>query len=69
MSLLVEFVLFSNYFEGDLIGIEWRNLKNLVVLDFFNIGLKGEILWLILEFKKLRFLGLSNNSFGGKFFF
>ncbi|CDY20429.1 BnaC04g06150D [Brassica napus] len=68
MSSLVELVLSNNHLEGDLTGIKWRNLKNLVLLDLSNTRLKGEIPWSILELKKLRFLGLSNNSLGGKLF-
>ncbi|KAK7858747.1 piriformospora indica-insensitive protein 2 [Quercus suber] len=66
MSSLEELVLSNNPIGGDLMGLEWHNLHNLVILDLSNIGLTGEILESISKLKRLRFLGLSDNNLTGK---
>ncbi|KAJ4835171.1 hypothetical protein Tsubulata_033841 [Turnera subulata] len=65
MYSLEEMVLSNNPIGGDLQGLEWHNLKKLVVLDLSNAGLVGEIPESIVGLKRLRFLGLSNNGLTG----
>ncbi|CAK7326493.1 unnamed protein product [Dovyalis caffra] len=65
MYSLEEMALSDNPIGGDLQGLEWHSLQNLVVLDLSNMGLAGEIPESITELKRLRFLGLSGNKLTG----
>ncbi|XP_010262505.1 PREDICTED: piriformospora indica-insensitive protein 2-like [Nelumbo nucifera] len=65
MISLEEMVLSNNPIGGDLMGFEWKNMQNLVILDLSNTGLTGEIPETMAELKKLRFLGLNDNNLSG----
>lgn len=65
MSSLEELVLSNNSISGDIMGIGWRKLQKLVILDLSQMSLTGEIPASITELKQLRFLGLNNNNLTG----
>ncbi|KAK4719377.1 hypothetical protein R3W88_017715 [Solanum pinnatisectum] len=65
MDSLEELVLSDNPIGAYVTRIQWRNMKNLEVLDLSNMGLKGKIPNSMTEMKKLRFLSLSNNILSG----
>ncbi|XP_010554245.1 PREDICTED: piriformospora indica-insensitive protein 2-like [Tarenaya hassleriana] len=65
MPSLSELALSNNPIGGDLLGINWKRMGNLAILDLSNTGLKGEIPISLTSMKRLRFLGLRNNSLTG----
>ncbi|XP_010556398.1 PREDICTED: piriformospora indica-insensitive protein 2-like isoform X2 [Tarenaya hassleriana] len=65
MQSLTELVLAKNPIGGDLMGIKWAKMDNLVILDISNMGLKGEIPTALTNLKRLRFLGLNDNNLTG----
>lgn len=65
MNSLEEIILSNNPIGGELKNINWKSLRNLVILDFSDMGLTGEIPDSLCELKKLRFLGLSRNNLTG----
>ncbi|XP_025015357.2 piriformospora indica-insensitive protein 2-like isoform X1 [Ricinus communis] len=66
MVSLKEMVMSNNPKLGDdLMGIEWKKLQNLEILDLSGIGLIGTIPDSITEIKRLRFLGLNDNNLSG----
>ncbi|WMV35275.1 hypothetical protein MTR67_028660 [Solanum verrucosum] len=65
MDSLEELVLSDNPIGDYVTRIQWRNMKNLEMLDLSNTGLKGNIPNSMTEMKKLRFLSLSNNILSG----
>ncbi|CAI0458925.1 unnamed protein product [Linum tenue] len=66
LTSLEEMALSSNPIGGDLMGLQWHKLQNLVVLDLSNVGLAGLVPNSVAELKRLRFLGLSDNNLTGK---
>ncbi|XP_058741402.1 piriformospora indica-insensitive protein 2-like [Vicia villosa] len=66
MNSLEELVLSNNQLGGDMRNLRWENLKNLVILELSNMGLRGEIPESLFELKRLRFLGLNDNNLTGK---
>ncbi|KAL6011019.1 hypothetical protein ACLOJK_001463 [Asimina triloba] len=66
MASLEEIFLSNNPIGGSLMESGWANLKSLMVLDFSNISLAGEIPESMAEMRRLRFLALNNNRLCGK---
>ncbi|KAJ4830396.1 hypothetical protein Tsubulata_033985 [Turnera subulata] len=62
---LKEMVVSNNPVGGDLMGIKWKDLQNLEILDLSSTGLRGTIPESLLELKRLRFLGLRDNNLSG----
>ncbi|KAI3452976.1 hypothetical protein Pfo_009639 [Paulownia fortunei] len=63
---LEELVLSNNPTGGDLMSLEWQNLRGLAALDLSNMSLTGGIPESIAGLKGLRFLGLNDNKLTGK---
>ncbi|KAL0380717.1 UNVERIFIED_CONTAM: Piriformospora indica-insensitive protein 2 [Sesamum angustifolium] len=66
LSSLQELVLSNNPTGGEIMSLEWRNMRALIALDLSNMSLTGEIPESIAELKGLRFLGLNDNQLTGK---
>ncbi|CAL9248688.1 unnamed protein product [Arabidopsis halleri] len=63
---LTDLVLSGNPMgSDDMMGIEWENMGNLVILDLSKMGLRGEIPLGLTSLKRLRFLGLNDNNLTG----
>ncbi|XP_023541797.1 piriformospora indica-insensitive protein 2-like [Cucurbita pepo subsp. pepo] len=65
MNSLEEIILSNNPIGGELKNINWKSLRNLMILDLSDMGLTGDIPDSLSELKKLRFLGLSRNNLTG----
>ncbi|KAG6574001.1 Piriformospora indica-insensitive protein 2, partial [Cucurbita argyrosperma subsp. sororia] len=65
MNSLEEIILSNNPIGGELKNINWKTLRNLMILDLSDMGLTGDIPDSLSELKKLRFLGLSRNNLTG----
>lgn len=66
MSSLQELVLSNNpNIGGDLMSVQWQNLRGLTALDLSNTSLTGSIPESIADLKRLRFLGLHDNKLTG----
>ncbi|CAF2082697.1 unnamed protein product [Brassica rapa] len=65
MQSLTELVLSDNPMGGEMVGIKWEKMKNLVILDVSKMGLRGEIPTGLTNLKRLRFLGLNDNNLTG----